>query len=45
FRTDFPANCPTSKGHNSLIRSRNRANSAALERSFHEIFNHNLNYS
>ncbi|WMV47474.1 hypothetical protein MTR67_040859, partial [Solanum verrucosum] len=27
-------NCPTSKGHNSLIRTRNRANSVALKRSF-----------
>ncbi|WMV57798.1 hypothetical protein MTR67_051183, partial [Solanum verrucosum] len=34
----FPySNNPTSKRHNSLIRTRNRANSAALEISFQEI--------
>ncbi|WMV34373.1 hypothetical protein MTR67_027758, partial [Solanum verrucosum] len=45
FRTDFPANCPTSKGHNSLIRTRNRAKSTALERSFLGISKLNCNYS
>ncbi|WMV28749.1 hypothetical protein MTR67_022134, partial [Solanum verrucosum] len=30
-------NCPTFKGHNSLIRTRNRANLVALERSFQGI--------
>ncbi|WMV50204.1 hypothetical protein MTR67_043589, partial [Solanum verrucosum] len=37
----FPySNNPTSKGHNSLIQTWNRANSAALERLFQEISNH-----
>ncbi|WMV20784.1 hypothetical protein MTR67_014169, partial [Solanum verrucosum] len=38
-------NCPTFKGHNSLIRTRNRANSVALERSFQGLSKHNWNYS
>ncbi|WMV59084.1 hypothetical protein MTR67_052469 [Solanum verrucosum] len=35
----------TSKGHNLLIRTRNRTNSVALERSFQEISNHNWKYT
>ncbi|WMV59115.1 hypothetical protein MTR67_052500, partial [Solanum verrucosum] len=41
----FPySNNPTSKGHNSLIRTRNRVNSAALERYFQEIAHHIWKY-
>ncbi|WMV26523.1 hypothetical protein MTR67_019908, partial [Solanum verrucosum] len=36
----FPySNIPTFKGHNSLIRTWNHINSAALERLFHDISN------
>ncbi|WMV29343.1 hypothetical protein MTR67_022728, partial [Solanum verrucosum] len=42
----FPySNNPTSKGHNSLIRTRNRANSAVLKRSFQELSNHICKYT
>ncbi|WMV38679.1 hypothetical protein MTR67_032064, partial [Solanum verrucosum] len=37
----FPySNNPTSKGHNSLIRTWNRTNLAAFVRSFQELSNH-----
>ncbi|WMV58312.1 hypothetical protein MTR67_051697 [Solanum verrucosum] len=46
IRTKLPcANSPTSKGHNSLIGTRNRANLAALERSLQEISKHNRKYT
>ncbi|WMV40866.1 hypothetical protein MTR67_034251, partial [Solanum verrucosum] len=38
------SNNPTSKGNNSLIRTQNRANSAALERSFQEFCYHIWKY-
>jgi len=45
IHTKLPcANSPTSKGHNSLIRTRNHANSTALERSFHELRKYNWKY-
>ncbi|WMV13985.1 hypothetical protein MTR67_007370, partial [Solanum verrucosum] len=39
------ANNPTSKGHSSLILTRNRAKSAALERSLQELSKHNWKYT
>ncbi|WMV46747.1 hypothetical protein MTR67_040132, partial [Solanum verrucosum] len=39
------SNSPTSKGHNSLIRTRNCVNLAVLERSFQEISNHIWNFT
>ncbi|WMV25956.1 hypothetical protein MTR67_019341, partial [Solanum verrucosum] len=42
----FPySNNPASKGHNSLIRTRNRVNLAELVRSFQELSNHIWNYT
>ncbi|WMV08392.1 hypothetical protein MTR67_001777, partial [Solanum verrucosum] len=38
-------NNPTSKGHKSLIQTRNQANSAALERSFQGLSRHNLKFA
>ncbi|WMV18426.1 hypothetical protein MTR67_011811, partial [Solanum verrucosum] len=39
------SNSPTSKGYNLLIRTRNRANLTALERSFQEFSNHIWKYT
>ncbi|WMV25924.1 hypothetical protein MTR67_019309, partial [Solanum verrucosum] len=39
------SNIPTSKRHNLLIRTRNRVNLAALERSFQDNSNHICKYT